>query len=222
MRVPRDEFRSLGLEVHGILSDVPLHDVSAIDLPGGGAGRTISDVRSLLAGVNLRAVNPAVRALVALRTRVGRLCGWDSDIHTTCQAISECNRRGIHRAIHDVTRRRRSRRSFFPKVIDRQRRPVPSLVRSRERIARRVSERDRARLVRVRAHRDSCRIPPVFGRLRSTSVSAHRAVHGADRPVPPVHRLSGGPAQDPESLGGTLPTAPRYPGIGCRLTWHRA
>ena len=30
MRVPRDEFRSLGLEVHGILSDVPLHDVSAI------------------------------------------------------------------------------------------------------------------------------------------------------------------------------------------------
>jgi len=60
MRVPRDEFRSLGLEVHGILSDVPLHDVSAIDLPGGGAGRTISDVRSLLAGVNLRAANPAV------------------------------------------------------------------------------------------------------------------------------------------------------------------
>ena len=82
MRVPRDEFRSLGLEVHGILSDVPLHDVSAIDLPGGGAGRTISDVRSLLAGVNLRAANPAVCALVALRTRVGRLCGWDSDIHT--------------------------------------------------------------------------------------------------------------------------------------------
>lgn len=81
MRVPREEFRSLGLEVHGLLSDVPLHDVSAIDLPGGGAGRTISDVRSLIAGQNLRAVNPAVRVLVALRARVGRLFGWDSEIH---------------------------------------------------------------------------------------------------------------------------------------------
>ena len=102
MRVPRDEFRSLGLEVHGILSDVPLHDVSAIDLPGGGAGRTISDVRSLLAGVNLRAANPAVCALVALRTRVGRLCGWDSDIHTIHRHQDTSY---IHRLSLDVRRR---------------------------------------------------------------------------------------------------------------------
>jgi hypothetical protein len=44
MRVPRVQFRGLDLEVHAILSDVPLHDVSLVDLPGGGAGRTISDV----------------------------------------------------------------------------------------------------------------------------------------------------------------------------------
>jgi hypothetical protein len=36
MRVPREQFRRLSLEVHGILSDVPLHDVTAVDLPGGG------------------------------------------------------------------------------------------------------------------------------------------------------------------------------------------
>jgi len=102
MRVPREEFRSLDLEVHGILSHVPLHDVSAIDLPGGGPGRTLSDVRSLIAGENLRAVNSAVRVLVALRARAGRLFGWDSDTHkiqnhqdTSC----------IHRLSADVKRR---------------------------------------------------------------------------------------------------------------------
>jgi hypothetical protein len=78
MRVPREEFRSLSLEVHGILSDVPLHDVTAVDLPGGGVGRTISDVRSLIARENLRAANPIVRSLFALRARLGRLFGWDS------------------------------------------------------------------------------------------------------------------------------------------------
>ena len=36
------EFEGLGLEVHGILSHVPLHDVTAVDLPGGGAGRTLA------------------------------------------------------------------------------------------------------------------------------------------------------------------------------------
>ena len=102
MRVPREEFRSLDLEVHGILSDVSLHDVSAIDLPGGGAGRTISDVRSLIAGVNLRAVNPAVRVLVALRAWVGRLFGWDSDIHTI-HAHQDTSY--IHRLSADVKRR---------------------------------------------------------------------------------------------------------------------
>lgn len=100
--MPREEFRSLGLEVHGILRDVPLHDVSAIDLPGGGAGRTISDVRSLIAGQNLRAVNPAVRALVALRGRLGRLFGWDSEIHKIHKHLETSY---IHRLSHDVRRR---------------------------------------------------------------------------------------------------------------------
>jgi hypothetical protein len=102
MRVPREEFRSLGLEVHGILSDVSLHDVSAIDLPGGGAGRTISDIRSLIAGENRRAANPAVRVLVALRARVGRLFGWDSDAH---KIHNHQDTSYIHRLSADVKRR---------------------------------------------------------------------------------------------------------------------
>ena len=81
MRVPRQQFRSLSLEVHGILSDVPLHDVTVVDLPGGGAGRTIADVRALLARENVRAATPIVRGLFALRALLGRLFGWDSDRH---------------------------------------------------------------------------------------------------------------------------------------------
>ncbi len=35
MRVSHQEFGSLDLEVHSFLGDVRLHDVSALDLPGG-------------------------------------------------------------------------------------------------------------------------------------------------------------------------------------------
>jgi Protein of unknown function (DUF2867) len=99
MRVPREQFRRLSLEVHGILSDVPLHDVTAVDLPGGGAGRTISDVRALLARDNVRAANPIVRGLFALRALLGRLFGWDSDRHTHQETSF------IPRLSSDITRR---------------------------------------------------------------------------------------------------------------------
>jgi hypothetical protein len=61
MRVSREQFRRLSLEVHGILRDVPLHDVTAVDLPGGGAGRTMADVRALMARENVRAANGIVK-----------------------------------------------------------------------------------------------------------------------------------------------------------------
>jgi Protein of unknown function (DUF2867) len=88
MRVPREQFQSLSLEVDGILSDVPFHDVTAVDLPGGGTGRTISDVRALLARENVRAANPIVRGLFALRALLGRLFGWDPDMHTHLETSS--------------------------------------------------------------------------------------------------------------------------------------
>jgi hypothetical protein len=82
MRVPREQFRSLDLEVHAILSDVRLRDVTVANLPAGGAGRTISDVRALMVRGEWMAANPMVRFLFALRLLLGRLFRWDPDIHT--------------------------------------------------------------------------------------------------------------------------------------------
>ena len=36
MRISPDEYLELELRVHSLLADVPLHDVSAVDLAGGG------------------------------------------------------------------------------------------------------------------------------------------------------------------------------------------
>jgi hypothetical protein len=67
----------LPLEVHTILEDVPLRDVTAVDLPGGGAGRTLSDVRALIPTGELMSASPLVRALFALRLWLGRVFAWD-------------------------------------------------------------------------------------------------------------------------------------------------
>ncbi len=79
-RVPPERFRELDLEAHSLLADVPLHDVTAIDLPGGGPDREIADVRSLLARGADQA-GSATRFLFALRTGIGRLFGWDREGH---------------------------------------------------------------------------------------------------------------------------------------------
>ena len=76
--VTPDELESLDLRAHGLLAGVPIHDVWAVDLPGR-PGRTILDLKKLLAGERLTAVNPAVRALFALRMGLGRLFGWDRE-----------------------------------------------------------------------------------------------------------------------------------------------
>ena len=76
MRIDPDEFRARPLRVHALLHDVPLEDVWAIRLRGGGAGRTIGDVRTALtAGVE--AAPSVVKGLFRLRWRIGALLGWD-------------------------------------------------------------------------------------------------------------------------------------------------
>jgi hypothetical protein len=76
MRIAPGEFRGRPLRVHAFLHDVPLEDVWAIRLLGGGAGRTIQDVRAeFIAGVE--AASPIVKALFRLRGRIGALLGWD-------------------------------------------------------------------------------------------------------------------------------------------------
>ena len=78
MRVPRDQFRALDLEVHAVLADAPLRDVTVVDLPGGGSMRGMADVRALLTPERLVSANVLVRGLFALRRLLGRLFGWDS------------------------------------------------------------------------------------------------------------------------------------------------
>ena len=76
MRLDPAEFRASPLRVHALLHDVPLEDVWAIRLAGGGAGRTIDDVRAVfMAGVE--AAPPLVKWLFRLRGRIGALLGWD-------------------------------------------------------------------------------------------------------------------------------------------------
>lgn len=81
MRVDVAQFRTLPLEVHAILGDLSPRDVSAVDLPLGGTGRTISDVRALIAPGDLMSASPLARALFAFRLWLGRVFGWDRPRH---------------------------------------------------------------------------------------------------------------------------------------------
>ena len=76
-RIGPAEFQNLNLRCHALLSDVPLHDVWAIPLPGGGPGRSVQEARPILFGDQ----NFAVRGLLALRFALGRAFGWDDERH---------------------------------------------------------------------------------------------------------------------------------------------
>jgi uncharacterized protein DUF2867 len=80
MRVKPADFQRLNLRCHALLSDVPLHDVWAIPLSGGGPGRSIQDAREILFGER-RPPNLAVRGLFSLRWALGRAFGWDDERH---------------------------------------------------------------------------------------------------------------------------------------------
>ncbi len=79
IRVKPADFQRLNLRCHALLSDVPLHDVWAIPLNGGGPGRSIQDARAILFGD--LPLNSAVRGLFALRWTLGRTFGWDDERH---------------------------------------------------------------------------------------------------------------------------------------------
>ena len=84
LRVPRAQFLALELEAHALLADVPLRDVTAIDLPGGGGVRTVMDAmdaRALAGGERHASTGAAVRALFGVRHLLGRAFGWDSEAH---------------------------------------------------------------------------------------------------------------------------------------------
>ncbi len=68
------DYLSLPLRAHELLHGVPLYDVSIVDLPGGGEGRSMADIRALDTAT---APSLIVRALFGVRRILGRLFGWD-------------------------------------------------------------------------------------------------------------------------------------------------
>lgn len=74
MRVSPGEYLNLRLRAHELLHDVPLYDVSVVDLPGGGAGRSVADIRALESAA---APSRIANALYGVRQFLGRLFDWD-------------------------------------------------------------------------------------------------------------------------------------------------
>jgi hypothetical protein len=77
MHISKAEFKHKPLFVHDFLADVPLHDVWAVHLNGGGAGRTLVDLQRLVSAKELESTNAAVSFLFRLRWLMGRVFGWD-------------------------------------------------------------------------------------------------------------------------------------------------
>jgi hypothetical protein len=74
MRVSPAEYLKLPLRAHDVLRDVPLYDVSVVDLPGGGPGRTVADVRAIESSAPPSRI---AQLLYVVRCALGRTFGWD-------------------------------------------------------------------------------------------------------------------------------------------------
>jgi len=74
MRAQPAEYLNLKLRTHELLRDVPLYDVSIVDLPGGGPGRTVGDIRTLESVASPSRIG---RAIYCARHYLGRMFGWD-------------------------------------------------------------------------------------------------------------------------------------------------
>jgi len=74
MRASPAEYLSLPLRAHSLLRGVPLYDVSTVDLPGGGAGRSVADVRAIESSAPPSRI---ANTLYGVRRFLGRASGWD-------------------------------------------------------------------------------------------------------------------------------------------------
>jgi len=93
MRVSPAEYLSLPLRVHGLLHDIPLYDVSVVDLPGGGDGRRVADIRALESAAPPSRI---ASVLFGVRLFLGRVFGWDrvpmrGEV-SSMSRLSECDR----------------------------------------------------------------------------------------------------------------------------------
>jgi hypothetical protein len=94
MRASSGEYLNLRLRAHGLLHDVPLYDVSVVDLPGGGAGRRVADIRML---ESTAAPSRIANALDGVRHFLGRALDWDRvpmrPEESLLSRLSDCDRR---------------------------------------------------------------------------------------------------------------------------------
>ena len=63
MRASPAEYLRLDLRAHDLLREVPLYDVSIVDLPAGCAGRSVADIRALESAAAPSRVANTVRSL---------------------------------------------------------------------------------------------------------------------------------------------------------------
>jgi hypothetical protein len=87
MRVSPGEYLNLRLRAHELLHDVPLYDVSVMDLPGGGVGRSVADIRALESAA---APSRIANALYGVRQFLGRLFDWDRAPMRPEQSLLSC------------------------------------------------------------------------------------------------------------------------------------
>jgi hypothetical protein len=74
IRVSPEEYLGLELRAHALLRDVPLYDVSVVDLADGGDRRTLADVLQLKSSAAPSAIESV---LYRVRSWLGRAFGWD-------------------------------------------------------------------------------------------------------------------------------------------------
>ena len=88
------EYLGLKLRAHELLRDVPLYDVSVVDLPGGGPGRSIADIGMLDSST---APSRVAVVLYGARHFLGRIFAWDRRTirpdETLVACLSERDRR---------------------------------------------------------------------------------------------------------------------------------
>jgi hypothetical protein len=77
-RASPEDFLALDLRAHALLEDAPLQDVWVFQLPGGGEGRTVQDVRAALDEVAAPEGTAIAQGLYRLRGLLGDLFGWDA------------------------------------------------------------------------------------------------------------------------------------------------
>ena len=77
-RETKEAYLALPLRAHGILADVPIHDVWRVHLAESGREPSSLEVRAVaLALLESGAVSPLVTALFRVRSWLGALLGWD-------------------------------------------------------------------------------------------------------------------------------------------------